>query len=664
MRSIKSKLVIFFGGIITIACVGVGTVSYVTSINSLKNNINFTLPQVAKQTANYIQAEVQSNLTKLQAMAERPDLNDPNISIYDKAPVLKFEAERNNSLRMIYADENKNTMNQDGEFYSPTQDKGYFTAMTGVSNVSDPRISKASGSMIVAYTVPVYYNGEIVGALSETRDANSFSDMTDKVDLGTTGRAFMINGQGVTIAHHDRELVTNMESIIEKAEEDPSLKEYAGVIEKMRNGETGVAEYTLNGKQYIVGYCPVEGTDWSLGVEIENKEILSEVVNVRYFIALSSIIVIGIGLVLTYKIASAISNRIKGNSNHLMLLAQGDLSAEISEEYTNREDETGEMAESMKKMQDSLKMMISTIKTSAEKINSQSENLSSISTEISASSQNVTSAITNVAADAGIQSENINLIVDTLEEFGHKLSNMVANVQTVDLNSREIGHKAKKSNNEMNELSESVSNIEDSFKVFYSKISNFGKDINKIDEITSLINSIAEQTNLLALNAAIEAARAGEAGKGFAVVADEIRHLAEQVKDSVENISNLIGVISKNTNDIVIDSVNIDDELKKQSFTINNSIESFKEIVVGVDKMIPEIDNLRVSAEDIEQDKNGIIKKIDELSEIAVNVSASSEEILASSEQMNTTTEEVSIAAEVLNNMTADMMSEVNNFKL
>ncbi|AJH00177.1 hypothetical protein LF65_03620 [Clostridium beijerinckii] len=85
-------------------------------------------------------------------------------------------------------------------------------------------------------------------------------------------------------------------------------------------------------------------------------------------------------------------------------------------------------------------------------------------------------------------------------------------------------------------LNQSVTHVSNSFKTFYNKITELGKNVNKINEITNLINDVADQTNLLALNAAIEAARAGDSGKGFAVVADEIRQLAEQSKESAKNI--------------------------------------------------------------------------------------------------------------------------------
>jgi len=208
----------------------------------------------------------------------------------------------------------------------------------------------------------------------------------------------------------------------------------------------------------------------------------------------------------------------------------------------------------------------------------------------------------------------------------------------------------------------SVINVSNSFKEFYSKVISLGKDINEINEITSLINSIAEQTNLLSLNAAIEAARAGESGRGFSVVADEIRKLAEKSKESSENISKLVSVISNNADVIVKESATMDDEMRNQGEIIDNSIISFNKIIQAVDEVIPKIETVKSSADNIENDKNGILNRISGLSSISIEVSASAEEISASSEEVNASTEEIASSAQILSNMTNEMIGEVNKF--
>lgn len=664
MSSIKMKLVVFIGVLIAIICSGLSLVSFRSSMKAMETNLGDTLPQIAIQSANYVNSTVEGNLRNLESIAQRSELNNPDISLQDKAAILKQEAERNGSLNMIFNDISGDSIDKEGTLYSGFTDEGNERAYKGESNVTDPIISKTTGKLVVAYTVPVKFNNEIVGLLRETRDGNAFSEITDKVKFGETGKAYILRSDGVTIAHQNRDKVTEMDCVLEQVKENPELKSLAEVNQRMINGETGIEEYSYKDKEYFAGFSPIEGTGWSLAVQVEKKEILSQTRNLKILITLFSGIFIVLGISVIYIIAARLTDRIKANSEHLLLLSQGDLSTDISEKYLSINDESGEMAASMKKMQDSLKAMIHVIKNSANNIDIQSDNLSSMSEEMSSSSQNVAEAITEVAVRTGEQSDNIKLIVETLDNFSDKLSNMVGNVHTVDLNSREIGKKASKSNEEMNELNESLNIMSNSFKEFYSKISAFGHDVEKINEITNLIDDVAEQTNLLALNASIEAARAGEAGKGFAVVAGEIGNLAEQAKRSAEDISKLISIISKNTEGIVEDSVEIDKRLNDQANTINNSMHSFKEIVNDVDSMIPNIDTLRVSAEDIEKDKNNILNKIDDLAGIAVDVSSSSEEISASSEEMNATTEEVSCAAQVLNEMTNEMINEVNKFKI
>ncbi len=662
MKSIKVKLMVFFGILVAVICIGLGIISFINSSKALKSNLENTLPEVAAQTASNIQGRIEGELSSLESIAAREDIKDVNNSADSKIPILSEEVKRTGGIRLSIIDKEGNVTTSEGT-HTNVKDKEYFkTALSGKSNVTDPSISKTDGSVVVIYAVPIKNNDEISGVLIETRDGNKLSDLTDQVKIGQTGTAFMINKNGTTIANSNRDLVLQMSNVIEEAKKDPKVQALADIESKMITKAKGTGEYEYEGENKFVGYAPVQGTDWSVGISVTQSEQLSELDSLKISIILSSVVFLIIGLVIIYILSNSISKGIKLTSKHLDILAEGNLSEEMSTKYLEAKDEIGVMTNAMKSMQESLRTMIRKIKENSSSINGQSENLSSISEEIANVSQNVTEAISEVAKGTSNQSEELIHITEILDEFSDKLSEMVGEIQVVDSNSREISLMANDSSSEMNGLNQSVINVSNSFKEFNNKIKSLGNDINEINEITSLINSVAEQTNLLALNAAIEAARAGEAGKGFSVVAEEIRKLAEQSKDSSENISKLISVISSNAETIVKESIAMDGEMINQAKIIDNSITSFKKIIQAVDKVIPKIEVVKGSADKIENDKNVILTKINGLSSISVEVSASAQEISASSEEMNASTEEVASSAQILSNMTNQMIEEVNRF--
>ncbi|MEG0641561.1 MAG: methyl-accepting chemotaxis protein [Clostridium sp.] len=664
MKSIKQKLIIFLGLLIIIICIGLGTISFINSSNALTLNIEKTLPTIAQQSSSNIQGRVQGQLSSLEIIAARNDLKDPKNPWANKMPILLDEVKRSGSIKMGIADINGNVQYSDGKS-SNVKERPYFQkALSGEVNISDPLISKVDGSIVIVYAVPIKNNNDIIGVLVSTRDGNKLSELTNETKFGQTGNAFMLRKDGTTIAHSNKDMVIKMANVIEESKKDVKLQALANIQEKMTEGKTGIGEYEFDGINKYIAYAPVKGTQWSIGVVVSKTEVLSELNSLKISVVLSSVLFLLIGFGVIYIIANSISKGIKSTSNHLNLLADGNLHEEVSPRYLNSKDEIGVMTNSMKVMQDSLREMINSIKENSSNINMQSENLSSVSEEISSSSQNVAEAINQIAQGTGSQSEDLINVTEIINEFSNKLSEIVREIQVVDSNSRDISLMANESSSEMVGLNQSVTKVSDSFKTFNGKITGLGKDINEITEITNIINNIAEQTNLLALNASIEAARAGESGRGFSVVAEEIRKLAEQSKVSSERIGRLITQISKDTDVIVEDSIEMDEELINQVKIINSSITSFSKIIEAINEVIPKIETVKNSAEYIDTDKNTILIRVDGVSSVSLEVSASSEEIAASSQEMSASTQEVAAAAQILSTMTKGMLDQVSKFKI
>ncbi|MDW8800858.1 methyl-accepting chemotaxis protein [Clostridium sp. A1-XYC3] len=392
-----------------------------------------------------------------------------------------------------------------------------------------------------------------------------------------------------------------------------------------------------------------------------NKRSNSIYSNIVKLMLATFLISIVISLIVSYLILQIIKKSSEEMITNLETVSSGNFTINIDVESTN---EFGIMKKSLSKTVSNISTIIKAIEEKSKIIDTQSENLSTISEQMSSSSENIASAIEDAARGTSSQTEELVNITAILNEFSEKLDSIVKAIKNVDVNSKGISSMANESNNNMNILIESVSEVSVTFKEFIVKISSLGEDINKINEITTFINSISDQTNLLALNAAIEAARAGEAGKGFSVVAEEIRKLAEQSKASLENINKLVKGISDNSNIILNSTDKMNKELNNQMNIIDITTNSFKTIIEAINAIIPQITHINTSTIALSADKNVILEKIESSSSISEEISASTEQVSASAEEMSCSSEEVASSAQKLSKMTKEMMEQVNRFKL
>jgi methyl-accepting chemotaxis protein len=391
----------------------------------------------------------------------------------------------------------------------------------------------------------------------------------------------------------------------------------------------------------------------SLGVAVKNTKLLVLLIGLVSFI---------IGIALALIISRTISKPISQASEAIQKVAQGDLQIEPLQIKTK--DEVGELAHSFNIMVHDLREVVGKVYESSSSVAASSQELAA-SAEQSTSASEQVSRMTQSSAEGNEQQES------QFKELMIAINSLNTDIQNVADNSKEMLQLTENTSGLTQKGEAFIDHVVGQMNLIQQSVVKASNSIyslrdrsNEISQITKIITDVAEQTNLLALNAAIEAARAGEHGKGFAVVADEVRKLAEESKRSASQITTMINHIQTETNESVQMMSEENQQVVLGLEETEEANKAFKEISQAMTEVSSKVKDVTTSLQQMLAVSDKIMEAVITAKQITEKNAENSQESAAATEEQYAALEEIASASQFLAQMAEDLITIISKFKL
>ena len=561
----------------------------------------------------------------------------------------------------VYGDKNNMSLDlvndTNKEWYNRTLSEGKIIFL-------DPYFDSTTHQLATTYTYPITSAGKTVGVIIIDVALDDIQSSLEKLE-GNNAEDYkiLVTDKGVLVADS-----SNKEMIMKNVSEGVAdMSQYLSAAQSTQEGIFKVNDNST-GKKTNVVLVPVDtigsSTKWAFAsvtaVSYAHKEVNKNMI-VNIIISIFTTLLIGIivFVLLIKKVTTPLALVEK------MIVKMSDYDLELSEEkkeaesFISEKGEIGNIIRSLNKMVDNLVAIVQSINTNAQNTAATAEELTATAQSTSDTAGEVGNAVNSIAEGATAQAHDAQSAVVSAEESGKLLGEMLTTLNELSESMDFIKTKKDEGDDSLKHLVEASELNNKAAEEVHEIIVKTNESAERISAAREMIQSISDQTNLLALNAAIEAARAGEQGKGFAVVAEEIRKLAEQSAGFTEDIRKDIDILKTDVEKAVNTMNSVAGLMEKQNEKMTETGDKFTQISEAIEKSQTIVRILDKSSKEIEEKNDNIVKAIENLSSVAEDNAATTEEAAAAVATQVQSMEEISGASENLAAVAVELQEEV-----